>query len=118
MTAKKRQTLKPADHIVTAYTPIRDADLTTENIRLPDGRRLTDALANRLAAEGAEQAHKQGLIPGPKSLSGGATHSPVVQFRVPQSTKHALDEAAARLGVSPSKLGRQALDDYLERIAQ
>lgn len=54
------------------------------------------------------------LIPGRKSLSGNGKHSPVVQFRVSETTRAALEEIAAARNVTVSKLSRQVLDEFIE----
>ncbi|WP_152361704.1 ribbon-helix-helix protein, CopG family [Microlunatus speluncae] len=81
------------------------------------GEELTDARSIELGEQAAAHARRKNLIPGRKSLSGGATHSPVVQFRVPAPMIEALEEQAEREGLSRSKLARKALDEYLERHA-
>lgn len=53
------------------------------------------------------------LIPGRKSLSGGTTHSPRVQFRVPDEIREKAEKRAREKGVTLSVLARQALEQYL-----
>ena len=50
---------------VTPDTPISDIDLDDEEFRLPDGRRLTEDLAEQLADEAVARRHPN-LIPGRK----------------------------------------------------
>ena len=76
-----------------------------------------------------ESANQDGLIPpgitsysksesvvddvGRKSLSGGSTHSPALNLRMPQAEFDAFDQLARRRGVKRSALARQVLEDYL-----
>jgi len=80
---------------------------------LLDGRRLTNELAEKMAREGAAEARRRDLIPGGKSLAGDGSHSPRVQFRVPESLRAAAEAKAAAEGVSLSVLAREALEHYL-----
>jgi hypothetical protein len=49
----------------------------------------------------------------PQSLSGGSTHSPALNLRMPQAEFDAFDQLARRRGVKRSTLARQVLEDYL-----
>lgn len=100
-------------YLVTGEDSIEGVDLNTEVIRLKDGRRLTDDLAEELAEEALEEARRRNLIPGRKSLTGGDVHSPRVQFRLPESLRSAAERRAVEEGVSLSALARQALEEYL-----
>jgi hypothetical protein len=81
------------------------------------GEELTDERAEQIAQESLAEARRRNLVPGGKSMSGGRKHSPVVQFRVPESMEEALEAQAEREGVTRSRLARKALDEYLERHA-
>lgn len=87
-------------------------DLDTEEVYY-HGERLTKERAAEIAEEVLAKARRENLIPGGKSLSGGGKHSPTVQFRVPERLREALDERAASEGVTPSRLARKALEEYL-----
>lgn len=99
--------------VVTANDAIEDVDLDTEVVRLKDGRRLTNELAEQFAEETLAEARRRNLVPGRKSLSGSGIHSPRVQFRLPESLRSAAEKRAAEEGVSLSMLARKALKHYL-----
>jgi predicted HicB family RNase H-like nuclease len=107
--------IDPTQYTVTETDTVTDVDLDVDDVRLPDGRRLTDELAESLAEQTLAEARRRGLGPGPgrKSLSGGNVHSPRVQFRVPESLLTIAEERAAAQGVSLSTLAREALEHYL-----
>lgn len=105
--------IDPSEYVVTEDDTISDVDLDTEVVRLKDGRRLTNELAERLAEETLADARYRNLVPGRKSLSGGAIHSPRVQFRVPDALRAAAEQRADEKGVSLSELAREALEHYL-----
>jgi hypothetical protein len=44
-------TIDPSEYVVKPGDTIRDVDLDTEDVRLPDGRRLTEELADQLVEE-------------------------------------------------------------------
>ena len=77
------------------------------------GERLTEERAEQLANKALSDLRSRNLLPGGKSLSGNGKHSPTVQFRVPDQLRGKLDERAAAEGVTPSKLARKALEQYL-----
>ena len=103
----------PKQYVVSRGATISDVDLDTEVIRLADGRRLTNTLADELADQTLVEARRRNLVPGRKSLTGGTTHSPRVQFRVPEPLREAAEQRAAQEGVSLSVLAREALERYL-----
>lgn len=103
----------PSDYVVTEDDAVSDVDLDTEVVRLKDGRRLTNKLAEQLAEETLAAVRTRNLVPGRKSLSGGGVHSPRVQFRVPDSLRAAAEQRAIEKGVSLSELAREALEHYL-----
>lgn len=100
-------------YVVSTGDTIEDVNLDTEVVRLKDGRRLTNELAEQLAEEALAEARRRNLVPGRKSLTGGRVHSPRVQFRVPESLREAAERRAAEEGVSLSVLAREALEHYL-----
>ena len=61
-------------------------------------------------------ANAQNLQPGGKSLTGGRTHSPVINVRVPATMKTRLDQLAADAGMGTSKYVRQILDEHLAHL--
>ncbi len=89
---------------VTPTSPIGpDVDLDQEDVRLPDGSRLTE----RKAAEIVEEVRRRG---GRPSLTGEATISPRIVFRVTPSIRDRAAEIAAREGKTISQLAREALE--------
>ena len=104
----------PGKYVVKPGDTISDVDLDVEGVFLPDGRRLTEELAEQIAAEQVRAARERNLIPGRKSMSGGKKHSPVVQFRVPEQLHHEVERLAAEQGVSVSALSRKALEEYVK----
>lgn len=112
--------IDPSKYTVHLDDEIRDVDLDVDDVRLHDGRRLTEDLAEQLAAKApapqvraALDKKLANLIPGGKSLTGGSTHSPVVQFRVPDQLRERLRERAEAEGKSQSALAREALERFL-----
>ena len=95
-------------------TGLEDVDLDEEDVRLPDGTRLTEQRAGQLARETLAEIRRRNLVPGRKSLSGGSVHSPRVQFRVPEAIRERAEQRAAAEGKSLSALAREALEHYLE----
>ncbi|MDP9093941.1 MAG: ribbon-helix-helix protein, CopG family [Actinomycetota bacterium] len=105
--------IDPSNYVITTEDTIEDVDLDTEVVRLKDGRRLTNELAEQIAQQTLAEARQRNLVPGRKSLTGGNTHSPRVQFRVPEALRDAAERRAAAEGVSLSVLAREALEHYL-----
>lgn len=105
--------VNPKRFVVPPDADIDDVDLDDEEVRLRDGRRLTEELAEELAEETLAEVRRRNLVPGRKSLTGGSTHSPRVQFRVPADLREKAERRAAERGVSLSELAREALEDYL-----
>lgn len=88
-------------------TPIGpDVDLETEEIRLADGTRFT----NEIAEEINEQALRAA---GRPSLSAPGQHSPSVTVRLPQHLADKLDAKAASTGKRRSQIVREALESAL-----
>lgn len=106
--------IDPSKYVVIDGDTTEDVDLdTTQVVRWPDGRQLTNELAEGLAEAALVEARRRNLVPGRKSLSGGGIHSPRVQFRLPDSLRSAAEKRAAEAGVSLSVLAREALEHYL-----
>lgn len=112
MTTEAR-TVDPDRYVVRPGSTAEDVDLDVDEVRLADGRRLTEDLAERMVEQGLAEARRRGLIPGRKSLSHDGSHSPRVQFRVPEQLRDAAAQRAADEGVSVSRLARRALEQYL-----
>lgn len=92
---------------VTTETPIGpDVDLEREDVRLADGARLTPEVAKGIV----EQVRRSG---GRPSLSGAATRSPQIAFRVPAEIRDRAERAAAAEGKTVSQLAREALEARL-----
>ena len=82
-----------------------DVDLNTEVVLLPDGTRLT----NKLAAKMARDAIKQ--LRGRPSLTAVAVESPQLKVRVPVKLKKAIDKEAKRRGETTSTIVREVLQE-------
>ena len=102
--AVKKKAAKPK----TKYTYGPDIDLDKEVVLDKRGRRITEARAQQIA----RQILRENAA-GRPSLTGAKIVSPEVKARVPQSMKNKLDREAKKLGVTPSVLIRQALEEYL-----
>jgi hypothetical protein len=85
-----------------------DIDLEKEVVLDKRGRRLTEARAQQIARQILRE-----VAAGLTSLTGAKIISPEVKARVPQGLKDKLDREAKKLGVTPSVLIRQALEEYL-----
>ena len=103
---------KANDYVVGADASIIDVDLDADVVTVK-GRRLTEAGAEQLARQTLAEARRRNLIPGRKSLTEGSTHSPRVQFRVPEAVATQAQERARAEGKSLSELAREALLRYL-----
>lgn len=97
--------------------PTDDIDLDPTEIHTVTGQRVTNADAERMAADAERRVNTRAanLIPGGKSLSGDGTHSPIVQTRVPTVVHAKLQAIAAVRCVSVSKVLREAIDEFVER---
>jgi predicted HicB family RNase H-like nuclease len=104
----------PAQYAIGPDAMIEDVDLDEEEVRLPDGTRLTEQRAEQLAGQALAEIRRRNLVPGRKSLSGGSVHSPRVQFRVPEEIRERAEQRAAAEGKSLSALAREALEHYLQ----
>src|SRR5580704_3300166 len=83
----------PTRYAVGPDAVIEEVDLDEEDVRLPDGTRLTEQRAGQLARVALAEIRRRNLVPGRKSLSGGVAHSPRVQFRVPEGIRERADTA-------------------------
>lgn len=90
---------------------VDEVDLDQEVIHVEEGR-LTEARATVLAEEAERTSN---LVPGGKSLSGGAKHSPMINVRVADSLKLALEKEAKSKGMGTSKLVRKILEDHVRQ---
>ena len=82
-----------------------DVDLNSEFVLLPDGTRLT----NKLAAKMARDAIKQ--VRGRPSLTAVAVESPQLKVRVPVKLKKAIEKEAKRRGETTSTIVREVLQE-------
>lgn len=82
-----------------------DVDLDSEVILFPDGTRLT----NKLAAKMARDAIRQ--VRGRPSLTGKAIESPQLKLRVPMKLKKAIEKEAKRRGETTSTVVREVLQE-------
>ena len=82
-----------------------DVDLESEVVLLPDGTRLT----NKLAAKMARDAIKQ--MRGRPSLTAVAVESPQLKVRVPMKLKKAIEKEAKRRGETTSTIVREVLQE-------
>jgi hypothetical protein len=83
-------------------------DLDVEVVLDKRGRRITEARAQQIA----RQILRENAV-GRPSLTGTKIVLPEIKARVPQDMKDKLDREAKKLGVTPSVLIRQALEEYL-----
>ncbi len=88
-----------------------DVDLDTEEVYLPDGRRLTEQLAEEIAQR-ALARHR-----GRPSVTGESARTPSLTVRVPPETRSALEELARAQGKRLADVSREALDEYVSRHA-
>ena len=82
-----------------------DVDLDSEVVLLPDGTRLT----NKLAAKMARDVIKQ--VRGRPSLTAVAVESPQLKVRVPVKLKKAIEKEAKRRGETTSTIVREVLQE-------
>ena len=82
-----------------------DVDLDSDVVLLPDGTRLT----NKLAAKMARDAIKQ--VRGRPSLTAVAVESPQLKVRVPVKLKKAIEKEAKRRGETTSTIVREVLQE-------
>ena len=97
----------PTPPQITDATPIGpDVDLDQDDVRLRDGTRLTDEVADGII----EQVRRP---PGRPSLSGRPTVSPQIAFRVAPAVRDRAAAIAAQEGKTVSELAREALEDRI-----
>jgi hypothetical protein len=94
-----------AKQVKPRYVVGHDVDLDSEVIFLPDGTRLT----NKLAAKMARDAIKQ--VRGRPSLTAVSVESPQLKVRVPQKLKKAIEKEAKRRGETTSTVVREVLQE-------
>jgi hypothetical protein len=82
-----------------------DVNLDSDVVLLPDGVRLT----NKLAAKMARDAMKQ--VVGRPSLTAVAVESPQLKVRVPVKLKKAIEKEAKRRGETTSTIVREVLQE-------
>ena len=90
------------------YTLEPDVDLSKTIVLGKNGKRITNARAERLA----EAAIKK--VVGRPSLTADSVESPQVQFRLPAKLKKALEKEAKRRGETTSVILREAVEKYLK----
>lgn len=92
---------------ITTDTPIgADVDLARDDVRLPDGTRLTNDVAEKIIDEVRRRA-------GRPSLTGDAAVSPRVSFRLAPDVRARAAEIAEREGKTISQLAREALESRI-----
>lgn len=89
---------------------VRSVDLDRAVVQDGTGERITEARAEEMAAYALQEARR-----GRPSLSTPGRHSPQVSFRVSREMARRAEVVAARQGKSLSQLGREALEQYLDR---
>jgi predicted HicB family RNase H-like nuclease len=89
------------------YSWGKDLDLNKTVVLDKQGKRLTNARAEKIAHEIVKQATGRPSLTGPKKVS------PEVKARVPQKLKIKLEREAKRRGETLSALIREALENYL-----
>ena len=85
-----------------------DVDLSKTVVLGKNGKRITNARAERLALAAIEK------VVGRPSLTANSVESPQIQFRIPVKLKKALDKEAKRRGETKSVIVREALEKYLK----
>ncbi len=89
---------------VTPTTPIGpDVDLDAEDVRLPDGTRLTEQQADEIVDEVRRRV-------GRPSLTGESAVSPRITFRITPAVRDRAAAIAAHEGKTVSQLAREALE--------
>jgi hypothetical protein len=93
--------------VVTSNSQIGpDVDLNREDVRLGDGTRLTNELAEAITEDVRHAA-------GRPSLSGERKHSPQVSARITPELQEELREYSKRSGLSHSQVLRHALEQLV-----
>ena len=97
-----------APKVRVKYTLGPDIDLNKTVIRDRNGKRITNARAEKMALEAIEK------VVGRPSLTAKSVESPQVKVRVPMKLKKALDKEAKRRGETTSAIVREALEKFLK----
>lgn len=84
-----------------------DVDLDREDVRLPDGTRLTQDVADAIVEDVRRKV-------GRPSLTGEAAISPRVTFRLTPDVRDRAAAVAEREGKTISELAREALEARVE----
>ena len=92
-----------AKKVKSKYTVGPDVDLDREVIRLKNGKRLTNKLAEKMAKDAIKK------VVGRPSLSGLSIKSPQLKLRIPVKLKKAIEKEAKRRGETPSTVVREVL---------
>jgi hypothetical protein len=82
-----------------------DVDLDSDVVLLPDGTRLTNKLAVKMAREAIKQ------VRGRPSLTATSVESPQLKVRVPVKLKKAIEKEARRRGETTSTVVREVLQE-------
>ena len=75
--------IHPNDYLVTEDDVITDVDLDVEEVRLKDGRRLTEELAEQLSDQTLAEARRRNLVPVERLSGDGDLPLPRWWSRVP-----------------------------------
>ena len=94
-----------AHKLKTRYVIGPDVELEREIIRLKNGKRLTNKLAEKLAKQAIRQ------VAGRPSLSGTSIESPQLKIRVPVKLKKAIEKEARTRGETISTVVREVLPE-------
>lgn len=84
-----------------------DVDLDQEDVRLPDGTRLTQQVADAIVEDVRRKV-------GRPSLTGQAAVSPRVTFRLTPDVRDRAAAIAEREGKTISQLAREALEERVQ----
>lgn len=101
---KPRVPRVPADAELGGYV-----DLDTEDVRLPDGTRLTNEVAEQIVDEVRAKT-------GRPSLGPAGTRSPSVSFRVPPALRERAELVADQEQITVSDLAREALEVRVSEV--
>jgi hypothetical protein len=88
-----------------------DVDLEVEDLRLPDGSRLTEERATELAERALARRR------GRPTVTGDESQTPSLTVRVSPTTRAALEQIAAAQGRRLADVGREAFEEYIRRHA-
>ena len=94
-----------ATKVKSKYTVGPDVDLDREVIRLKNGKRLTNKLAEKMAKDAVKK------VVGRPSLTGLSIESPQLKLRIPIKLKKAIEKEAKRRGETPSTVVREVLQE-------